>query len=419
MSAVPAASHSATGHWVGTWTAAPQRAQTADLPPPPFTRDGRVFADSTLRQTVRVSAGGLRFRLRLSNAYGETDLAIASTCVALPSGGQAGARSIAAGTSRTVTFGGRTAVVIPAGALVVTDPLPFPLPAGANLTVTVYLAAGQPASAGVTSHPGSRTTSYVVRGNHVDEEHLAGAAAQDHWYFLTGVETWSATATAAVMLGDSLTDGRGSTTNGNDRWPDRLCARLRSSQDTAGVAILNQGMGGNRVLRDGAGPSVLARLDRDVLAVSGVRWLVVFAGVNDIGAADASDVAQKQVAADLIAAYEQIVVRAHAQGITAYGATLTPFGGSEPYDDPQGHREGARQAVNERIRANRLFDAFIDSDLAMRDPLHPRLLRSSFDGGDHLHLNQAGYQALASAVPASLFRRGRYPPAGPGGEGSP
>jgi lysophospholipase L1-like esterase len=412
MSAEHDASRPAPGHWVGTWTAAPQRALASDLPPPPFTRDGRVFADSTLRQTVRVSAGGRRFRLRLSNAYGDTDLAVAAASVALPDGGRAGVRSIATGTSRAVTFGGRPAVVIPAGAQVVADPLDFPLAAGANVTVTVYLADGQPASGGITTHTGSRTTSHLLAGNHVDDEDLAGAAAQDHWYFLSGLEAWSPAATAAaVVLGDSLTDGRGSTTNGNDRWPDQLAARVWSD-GAAGTAILNQGMGGNRVLRDGLGPSVLARLDRDVLAVSGVRWLIVFAGVNDIGAADATEAAARQVAADLIAAYAQIVVRAHALGISVYGATLTPFGGSEAYDDPRGHREAARQAVNERMRADGLFDAVIDFDQAVRDPLRPRQLTPSVDTGDHLHLNPAGYLALASAVPLRLFRRVRCPPAG-------
>lgn len=397
-----AARRSEKKHWIATWTAAPQRCEQANLPPPPFTRDGVVFPDSTLRQTARVSAGGRRIRLRLSNAYGAAELAVARACVALPGGGQAGARSVAAGTSRAVTFGGRPGTVIPAGAQQVCDPLDFPLAAGADVAVTLYLAGGQRARGGITSHPGSRTTTHLLAGDHVDDEDLAGATAIDHWYFLSGVEVLTDEASAvAVALGDSLTDGRGSTTNGNDRWPDQLCARLR--EKAARVAIVNQGIGGNSVLRDGIGPSVLARLDRDVLAVTGVRWLVVFAGVNDIGTAAATDAAQKQVAADLIAAYEQIIVRAQAPGIRVYGATLTPFGDSEAYDDPPGHREAARQAVNEWIRASRRFDAVIDFDAAVRDPLHPRLVRSSLHDGDHLHLNPAGYRALASAVPASLF----------------
>lgn len=391
-------------NWISTWTAAPQRCEPANLPPPSFTRGGAVFYDSTVRQTARVSAGGRRIRLRFSNAYGGTDLALTRVCVALPSGGRAGARSIMAGTSRTVTFGGRLAAVIPAGAQLVSDPLDFSLTAGANVTVTVYLAAGQQACGGITSHPGSRTTTYLLAGDHVEDEELAGAVAIDHWYFLSGVEVRAGGAATAVMLGDSLTDGRGSTTNGNDRWPDQLFPRLRARRDTASVGLVNQGIGGNSVLRDGIGPSVLARLDRDVLEVSGVRWLVVFAGVNDIGTAAATYAARKQVATDLITAYEQIVVRAHALRIRVYGATLTPFGDNEAYDDPRGHREAARQAVNEWIRGSRRFDAVIDFDLAVRDPLYPRRVRSPLDDGDHLHLNPAGYQALADAVPASLFR---------------
>jgi lysophospholipase L1-like esterase len=390
----------APGHWVGTWTAAPQLTEPANMPPPPFTQGNVVLADSTLRQTVHVTIGGPRVRLRFSNAYGGTDLPITMVSVALPLGGQAGVSAIRAGTSRPVTFGGRPAIDIPVGAQMVSDPLDFPVADGSNLTVTIYLAAGQ-ASADITSHPGSRTTSYLVSGNHVDDQDLPGATPVDHWYFLSGIETWApVSSAAAVMMGDSLTDGRGSTTNGNDRWPDQLFARLHSGR----VAILNQALGGNRVLHDGLGPNVLARLDRDVLAQSGVRWLIVFEGVNDIGTADATDAAQKQVVADLIGAYEQIIVRAHAAGIRVYGATITPFGGNAMYDDAPGNREAARQAVNEWIRTSRQFDAVIDFDRAVRDPANPRQLIPSFDSGDHLHLNPAGYQALARAVPAGLFR---------------
>jgi lysophospholipase L1-like esterase len=226
----------------------------------------------------------------------------------------------------------------------------------------------------------------------------------DHWYFLGGLEACSGpAAAAAVILGDSLTDGRGSTTNGNDRWPDQLADRLRSRGDGAGTAVLNQGIGGNRVLRDGLGPSIVSRLDRDVLAVSGVGWLVVFAGVNDIGSADATQAAQRQVTAELCTAYEEIAAKAHTAGIAVYGATLTPFAGSDPYDDTAGHREAARQAVNAWIRASDRFDAVLDFDQAVRDPRSPRRLSAAVDSGDHLHLNPAGYRALANAVPAGLF----------------
>jgi lysophospholipase L1-like esterase len=387
-----------TESWVATWTAAQQPADTSDLP--------GFLAGGTLRQSVRVSAGGRQLRLRLSNAFGESDLTIALAGLALPAGGRAGSHAIRPGTSALVTFGGQPAVRIPAGAQALSDPLDFAVDAGAVLSVTICTGAGR-GPRGVTSHPGSRTTSYVLEGNHVLDEEMAGAVRVDHWYFLAGIDVLTAASGAAVMIGDSLTDGRGSTTNGNDRWPDQLFTRLRSRQDSAGIAIVNQGVGGNRVLRDGLGPHVLARLDRDVLAVSGARWLVVFAGVNDIGAADATEAAQRQITAGLIAAYGQIVTRARAQGIRVYGATLTPFGGHVSYDDPAGYREASRQAVNQWIRAGGGFDAVIDFDRAVRDQGSPRRLVAPADCGDHLHLNPEGYRALAGAVPARLFRRGR------------
>ncbi len=392
-----------TGRWVGIWTAAPQRAEPADLPPPPFTADGLVFRDSTLRQTIKVSAGARRIRLRISNAFGAAVLGVARVGVALPGDGRAGVSCIEPGTSRAVTFAGRPGVVAAAGEHVVSDPVDFHVAVAASVTVTMYLAEGVQAAGGVTAHPGSRTTSYVIAGDHVTDLRLPRAVPVDHWYLLDAVES-GCSGPAAVILGDSLTDGRGSTTNGNDRWPDQLLDLMRSRGDAGGVALLNQGIGGNRVLRDGLGPAVLARLDRDALEVTGVRWLVIFAGVNDIGTADATDAAQRQVAAELRAAYEQIAAKAHAAGIGVYGATLTPFGGNDPYDDPAGHREAARQAVNAWLRAGRGFDAVLDFDRAVRDPLDQRRVRATLDSGDHLHLNPAGYRALAGAVPAGFFR---------------
>jgi lysophospholipase L1-like esterase len=319
--------------------------------------------------------------------------------------------AIQPGTSRRLTFDGRASVTIPAGAQIVSDPLDFAVAPRSNLTVTLYLAEGQ-ASTDITSHPGSRTTSYLINGDHAEDAELPAAASVDHWYFISGLEVWSQPGTAAaVMVGDSLTDGRGSTTNGNDRWPDQLLDRLHARRATAHVAVLNQGIGGNRVLSDGPGPNVLSRIDRDVLARSGVAWLLVFAGVNDIGTAPATPGVQKQVADDLIGAYRQIIRRAHAQGIRVYGATITPFGGHVPgYDDEDGIREATRQAVNEWIRTSGRFDAVVDFDRVARDPANPRRLLPAYDTGDHLHLNPTGYKALADAVPARLFERRPLPP---------
>jgi lysophospholipase L1-like esterase len=278
--------------------------------------------------------------------------------------------------------------VVPTGAQIVSDPVTFPLLSGANLTISLYLADGQAGTA-LTSHPGSRTTSYLVKGDSHRAGDLPGATPADHWYLISGVEV-EAAASALVILGDSLTDGRGSTTNGNDRWPDQLFARRPAT------AVLNQAAGGNRVLNDGLGPNVLARLDRDVLATSGVGRLLLFEGVNDIGTAPATPGGQRRVVDDLLVAYEQVVLRAHALGIPAFGATITPFGGNEGYDDPDGLRERSRREVNAALR--RIFDGVADFDAAVRDPARPARLNPAYDTGDHLHLNPAGYAALARAA---------------------
>jgi lysophospholipase L1-like esterase len=372
--------------WMHTWVAMPQLTEPHNMPPAPFT----TLVDTTLRQTVHVTVGGSKLRVRFSNAFGGAAVPLTAVAVALPTGGQAGVAGIVAGSSRPLTFGGRSSVVIPVGAQVVSDPVPFPLPAGGNLTISAYLATGQ-ASTSLTSHPGSRTTSHLINGDHHAAADLPGAVPVDHWYLLSGVEVQAA-APGIVIVGDSLTDGRGSTTNGNDRWPDQLFARHPR------MAVLNQAAGGNRVLNDGLGPSVLARLDRDVLATSGADRLILFEGVNDIGTAPATDADQRQVVADLLVAYQQIVVRAHAVHIPVLGATITPFGGNTGYDDPDGLRERSRQAVNDRIRRGRLFDKVLDFDAAVRDPAVPRRLAAAYDTGDHLHLNPAGYGALARAV---------------------
>jgi lysophospholipase L1-like esterase len=315
------------------------------------------------------------------------------------------------GSTRPLTFGGRPGITIAKGAQGVSDPLDFEVRPGSNLTVTLYLAEGQ-ASSSITSHPGSRTTSYMLAGDHVGDSDLPGATPVDHWYFLSGVEAWSTrTTAAAVMLGDSLTDGRGSTTNMNNRWPDQLLNRLQSRPATSHIAILNQAAGGNRILNDGLGPNALARLDRDVLAQSGVSWLFVFHGINDIPGGTTESSAQR-VTADLIAAYQQIIARAHAQGIRVYGATLTPFGGNG-YDDAAGLHESSRQAVNKWIRTSGRFDAVVDFDQVVRDPQNPRRLALAYDVGDHLHLNPAGYQTLADAVPTRLFQQTSAPPGFP------
>ncbi|MET0417046.1 MAG: SGNH/GDSL hydrolase family protein [Actinoplanes sp.] len=394
--AVPAAAlldrrPAAKRRWMHTWTAMPQLTEPHNMPPAPFT----TLVDTTLRQTVHVTVGGSRLRVRFSNAFGGAAVPLTAAAVALPVDGRAGVPATVPGSSRPLTFGGRASVVIPVGSQVVSDPVAFDLPAGTNLTISAYLATGQDSTA-LTSHPGSRTTSHLLNGDHVAASDLPSATPSDHWYLISGVEVESALPGVAIV-GDSLTDGRGSTTNGNDRWPDQLFARHPR------VALLNQAAGGNRVLNDGLGPSVLARLDRDVLATSGADRMILFEGVNDIGTAPATEADQQRVTADLLVAYQQIVVRAHAVDIPVLGATITPIGGHEGYDDAAGIRERSRQVVNERIRHGRLFDAVLDFDAAVRDPAVPRRLASAYDTGDHLHLNPAGYAALARAVPVRLL----------------
>ena len=391
-------------HWVHTWTGMPQLTEPGNLPPAPFTGERSVLADTTLRQTVHVTIGGRHLRLRFSNAYGDTPLPLTAVTVALPEGGRAGVSAIEPGSLRRVTFAGRDAATVPVGAQLVSEPVDFGLRPGSDLTVTAYTAQGQPSLA-LTSHPGSRTTSYLQHGDHTGDPDLPDATAVNHWYLLSDVEVLSPGRTAAVaVVGDSLTDGRGSTTNGNDRRPDRLADRLRIRSATSDVAVLNQAAGGNRVLADGLGPNVLARLDRDVLSRSGVSWLILFEGVNDIGTADAAPEVQRAVTDELVDGYEQIVVRAHAQGIRVYGATLTPFGGNTLYDDAAGEREASRQRVNAWIRTPGHFDSVIDFDRAVRDPAHPARLLPGLHDGDWLHLDPKGYGVLADAVPTGLFR---------------
>lgn len=378
-------------HWVATWACSPQTTEEANLPPAP------AFADTTLRQVVHVSLGGRTLRVRFSNAFGATALDLLSARIARP----AGAGAIQPGMDEALTFHGQTSVTIPAGAPIVSDAIEFDLPPQSDVAITAYVK-GAPAQ--VTGHPGSRTTSYLAGGNVVSAADLAGATRVDHWYFLTGIDVEAdGRAAAVVTLGDSITDGRGSTTNGNDRWPDDLARRLLANKATRHVAVLNHGIGGNRLLRDGLGPNALARLDRDVLAQTGVRWLIVLEGINDIGTRVRARERGEPwaTAADIIAALEQIAARAHARGIRVYGATLLPFEGAANYFSADG--EADRQAVNAWIRTGGAFDAVVDFDAITRDPAQPSRLRAAVDGGDHLHPSAAGYEVMADAIDLALF----------------
>lgn len=384
---------SSIGRWVGTWAAAPQLVEPGNLPPEPG------FGNSTLRQIVRVSIGGEQVRVRFSNAFGNTELTVVSARVAR----SAGRGAILQGTDRALAFHGRPSVTIPAGALVLSDPLDFELPPLSNLAVTIHVR-GAPQD--VTGHPGSRTTSFLQAGDAASSPELAGAVPVEHWYFLSGVDVLAGPGVAAVaVLGDSISDGRGSTTDGHDRWPDNLARRLQGGKRTARVAVLNQGIGGNRLLRDGLGPNALARLDRDVLAQPGVRWLIVLEGINDIGTASEARAEGKPpaTAEDIISALEQIMERAHARDILVYGGTIMPFEGFSYMNYYTAEGEADRERVNSWIRTSGRFDGVIDFDAATRDPARPSRLSAAVDGGDHLHPSAAGYRIMADAVDLELF----------------
>lgn len=376
-------------HWVGTWACSPQLSDPASEPPSPG------FSDGTLRQIVHISVGGTKIRVRFSNAFGRTALTIASAHVAK----SAGDGTIQTGTDEPLTFAGQSSVTLSPGAQMYSDPLEFELPALSDLAVTTQLR-GVPD--GITTHAGSRATSYLGAGDAVSAREVSSAQRVDHWYFLDGVDVAArGSAAAVVILGDSITDGKNSTTNGNGRWPDELARRLHASKHTPNVGVLNEGIGGNRLLHDGLGPNALARLDRDVLAQTGVRWLVVFEGVNDIGTCK-NPCDLDSIANDIIVAYEQIIFRAHSQNIRVYGATITPFGGSL-YSSPQAER--ARQAVNRWIRTHGRFDAVVDFDVVTRDPQNHSNLSAQMDSGDHLHPGDAGYKAMGDAIALKLFAK--------------
>ena len=380
----------AADHWVGTWASAQQRGDPGNAPPEPG------FSDTTLRQIVHVSIGGKKIRVRLSNEFGGTPLKILSAQVAVSAGGAA----IKAETRRRLTFRGDPAVTIPAGAPVWSDPLDFDLAALSDLAVSLYLK-GVPAE--FTTHPGARTLSFLKAGDAVTASDLPDAARTEHWYFLSGVDVLApGSAASVVTLGDSITDGRNATNNG--RWPDGLARRLQARKETAEIGVLNQGIGGNCLLYGGLGPNALARFDRDVLAQSGVRWLIVLEGVNDLGAR-ANTRAQTRAPAteeELIAAFSQIIQRAHAHGIRVFGATIMPVGESFYYN---AEVESARQKINNWIRTGGQFDAVIDLDAATRDPERPDHLTAAADSGDHLHPANPGYKMMADAIDLNLFTR--------------
>lgn len=392
-----AATDSVSKHWVGSWAASQQLVEPANS----LAADD--LHDATLRQIVHLSIGGTAIRLRLSNRFGATPLHLIAAHVALPVA--ADSDKIVPATDKVVTFSGLQDVVIPAHADYLSDPLQFPAKALSNIAISLRIEA---LPDGETGHPGSRATSYIAHGDLVSATDLSGAKTVDHWYFIEGIDVAAPPMAGAVaVLGDSITDGHAATTNGNDRWTDVLAQRLQADPSTHDVAVLNQGIGGNRLLNDGLGPNALARFDTDVIAQPGVRYLIVLEGINDIGmltrTGDVSKAEHAELVREMIAADSQMIARAHMHGITAIGATIMPFVGSSYYH-PGPANEADRQAVNDWVRAPGHFDTVIDFDKVMHDPAQPDRLLPAYDSGDHLHPSPAGYAAMGNAVPLSLFK---------------
>lgn len=382
--------------WIATWGTAQQ------IPEPHNALPNADLQDTTLRQVFRVSVGGSTLRVHFSNEFGTEPLQITAAHIALPIASSISA--IDPATDKPLLFGGRANVLIPPGAEWISDPIDFAVPPLASVSVTFHLDAPPSQQ---TGHPGSRATSYYVHGDAVAARDLIGAKQIDHWYLISGIDVLASPGAGSVIaLGDSITDGHGATTNGNDRWTDVLANRLQASPATRKIGVSNRGIGGNHLLTDGLGPNVLSRLDRDVLSPAGAHWLIVFEGVNDLGAlardGEVSPQQHEALVARVLAAYRQIIDRAHARGMRVYGATITPYIGSGYYH-PGPLSESDRQSVNRWIRERGHFDAVIDFDAVVRDPQHPDRLLPAFDCGDHLHPSPAGYKAMGEAVPLQLF----------------
>lgn len=377
----------ARANWVASWAAAPALLTTPSL------------HATTVRQSLRLSLGGLQLRVRFSNETGSRAMAVGGAHIGLPG---AAPGSVDPASDRVLTFGGARAAAIPPGAPLLSDPVDLPVAALSTVVVTALIDGSSPKQVG---HDQGGETAYLLAGDHLGDTAFQGAATTTSRYALSGVEVAAPGQTAAAVgaLGDSITDGVNATPDRDRRWTDRLAERLAARTGAAIPAVVNLGIAGNTVTGgsrfDTFGEGALARLDRDGLARPGLRWLVLLEGLNDVMFTSSP----ATVAADIIAADRQIIDRAHERGIQVVGGTLTPFGGAgQGADTPA--REAARQAVNAWIRTGGAFDATVDFDAALRDPARPTRLLPAYDSGDHLHPADAGYRTMGDAVPLDLFR---------------
>jgi lysophospholipase L1-like esterase len=380
----------AVERWVASWGSAQLVPEGQNELP------AAQWHDASLRQVVRVSLPGRRLRVRLSNVFGTAPLVVEAGSVARAV--KPGRADVDAGSLRPLAFGGEAGVTIPAGAEYLSDPVDLPHAAGADLAISLHFAQ---APARQTGHPGARATSFLARGNQVAAAAWPQAETFTRWYQIAGVESLAgAGAHTVVAIGDSITDGYGVEPDTYARWTDGLSIRLRAAGMTD-VGVVNAGIGGGRMLRDGLGPNLVSRFERDVLARPGVSHAIVMIGVNDFGTQhrnnEDSPAERARLVADLEQAWRQIVARAHLQGVCVLGATITPYGGSGYYQ-PGPENEADRLAVNQWIRTAGVVDGVVDFDAALRDPARPDHLLKSFDN-DGLHPSPAGYQAMAGAVP--------------------
>lgn len=372
--------------WVTTWATALQIAEPHNVAPEPY------LADNSFRQIVQTSIAGKELRLHLSNIFNEdvteikgVEIAVAKTMGASP--------EIDEATTVPLTFGGKKSVTMEAGAAIVSDPVKFSVGERMNLAITIHY--GSISSKTLTSHPGSRTTSYIALGNTTDFS--SPAARTDHWYTISSIDVIPLKKAASIcVLGDSITDGRGTTTNGQDRWTDQLSKNLLANG--MNLSVLNFGLGGNCILRGGLGPTASSRYERDLFGHCGVKYIILFEGVNDIGGSrDAMETAEgiKKV-------WQEITGKAHQRGIKVFAATVTPFKGN---GYSRGNHEEGRAALNEWIRTSGVFDGVIDFDAMVRDSSDPERLDPSFlFENDWLHLNASGYEKMGKGIDLGLFR---------------